>query len=114
MIYHLCSRAQAEKAFAVGAYSPASIESEGFIHFSTAAQLLDVAGRFYRELDDPVLLAVDENAAENAALVRFEAVPDNAQPFPHYYAPLPVDRICAVIPFPRDCAGCYCLPPEVR
>lgn len=113
MIYHLCSRAEAERAIAEGAYEPSSIEAEGFIHFSTAAQLLGVAERFYPDLADPVLLAVDETTPENAALVRFEAVPDSDQTFPHYYAPLTADRICAVIPFPRDKAGRYSLPQEV-
>lgn len=114
MIYHLCSREEAEKALSAGVYAPPSLETEGFIHFSTAAQLLGVADRFYRGLKDAVLFEVDETDGENAKLIRFEAVPDSPQVFPHYYAPLPADRILNVLPFPRDGEGNYLLPPAVR
>lgn len=46
MIYHICRRGEAEKAFAAGFYAPDSLQTEGFIHFSTAAQVVGVANVF--------------------------------------------------------------------
>ena len=97
MIYHICRRGEAEKAFAAGFYAPDSLQTEGFIHFSTAAQVVGVANRFYAAEPDLVLLTVDDTNAENSGKVKFEAVPDSDQAFPHYYGPLPMDRVLSVL-----------------
>ena len=73
MIYHICRRGEAEKAFAAGVYAPDSLQTEGFIHFSTAAQVVGVANRFYAAEPDLVLLIVDDTNAENSEKVKFEA-----------------------------------------
>ena len=58
MIYHICRRGEAEKAFAAGVYAPDSLQTEGFIHFSTTAQVVSVANRFYAADPDLVLLKI--------------------------------------------------------
>ena len=113
MIYHICRRGEAEKAFAAGVYAPDSLQTEGFIHFSTAAQVVGVANRFYAAESDLVLLTVDDTNAENSGKVKFEAVPDSDQAFPHYYGPLPMDRVLSVLDFPLDAEAGFLLPEEL-
>lgn len=110
MIYHICRRGEAEKAFAAGFYAPDSLQTEGFIHFSTAAQVVGVANRFYAAEPDLVLLTVDDTNAENSGKVKFEAVPDSDQAFPHYYGPLPMDRVLSVLDLPLDAEAGFLLP----
>ncbi|MCK9923262.1 DUF952 domain-containing protein, partial [Frankia sp. AgPm24] len=57
VICHLVERS----AWSVGAagYRPASLGAEGFIHFSTPAQVLATANRYYRGRDDLLLVVVD-------------------------------------------------------
>ena len=42
MILHIVSRAEWEAAQGAGRYAPASLEREGFIHFSTPGQVLGI------------------------------------------------------------------------
>nr|WP_236705478.1 DUF952 domain-containing protein [Frankia sp. ACN1ag] len=57
VICHLVGRI----AWSVGAagYRPASLGTEGFIHFSTPAQVVATANRFYAGRDDLLLVVVD-------------------------------------------------------
>ncbi|MDZ7701474.1 MAG: DUF952 domain-containing protein [Halobacteriales archaeon] len=80
-----------------GAYAPASLDDEGFIHLSTADRIVGVAQYNYPDADDPQLLVIDREAIE--ADVRYEEQPSGA--FPHLYAPLDVDAVEEVLAFPR-------------
>lgn len=68
VICHLVGRS----AWSVGAagYRPASLGSEGFIHFSTPAQVVATANRFYQGRDDLLLVVVDP--ARLSAPLRWE------------------------------------------
>ncbi|MGE0707650.1 MAG: DUF952 domain-containing protein [Planctomycetota bacterium] len=95
MILHLIPRAEWEAARDLPALSPASLAREGFIHFSTAEQLLATAGRYYAGRRDLLVLVVDE--ARCAASLRWE----ESRPgelFPHLYGPLERAAITAVLP----------------
>ncbi|EIV95652.1 DUF952 domain-containing protein [Frankia sp. QA3] len=78
VICHLVGRA----AWSVGAagYRPASLGTEGFIHFSTPAQVVATANRFYAGRDDLLLVVVDPERL--TASLRWEppAAPAPAQP----------------------------------
>ncbi len=59
-IYKLLTRAEWEAAQAEGVYrGSAHDERDGFIHFSTAAQLGETARKYFAGVPDLVLLAVD-------------------------------------------------------
>lgn len=117
-IYHITSRADWQGAQATGSYSPASLSSEGFIHFSTREQVVTVANAFYRGQLDLVLLVVD--AARLTAALRFEGPvhpADSDQPpppqdalFPHLYGALHVDAVTQVLDFPPDADGMFVFP----
>lgn len=85
-------------------YRPASLAAEGFVHLSTASQLLDTAARFYAGKSDLLVLECDER--ELGPALRYEPPAGGAGEaegslFPHLHAPLPRDavrRIGALVP----------------
>ena len=89
IIFHILGEADWASAQAAGAYAPPGLAVEGFIHFSTRAQVLRSAARFYAGRDDLVLLAVDE--AKVRPPVKYE--PAHGQLFPHVYGPLNLDAV---------------------
>lgn len=100
IIFHIATRQVWAQAAPTGCYRPTSLEQEGFIHCSTATQLLGVANRFYRGQFDLVVLTV---AADRVtAPIVYEAPAEDrtsAERFPHLYGPLNTDAVVAVTPF---------------
>jgi len=114
-IYHIATRADWERARRDGEYTTSTIgrtlAEEGFIHASQAAQVADVANRFYRGVPgDLVLLVIDPERVR--APVRFEEVPGAGLPFPHIYGPLNTDAVLAARPLAAGPDGTYTFPPE--
>lgn len=64
--------------------------SDGFIHFSTAAQVAQTAARHFAAESDLVLLALD--ASRFGPSLRWEPSRGN-QLFPHLYRPLRLDDV---------------------
>lgn len=96
MIYHIVSAESWQSAQAAGVYSAESLTTEGFIHFSTRAQVIATANRYYHGHSDLLLLAVDV-AALRADLV-YENTTGGSEPFPHLYGPLNLDAVRHVWP----------------
>ncbi len=101
-IYHITSRAEWESARARGEYTAPSLASEGFIHCSTAAQVVHVANAFYRGRTDLALLVLDETAARSE--VRWEAPVgppadgiSASDLFPHLYGPINLEAVTEVM-----------------
>ncbi len=65
--------------------------ADGFLHFSTAAQLPETLKRYYAGQSDLVLVAVETDAL--GAALKWEHSPSRAADFPHLYAPLPRDAV---------------------
>ncbi len=80
MIFHL---AAADEWRSEGAYEPESLTTEGFIHCSTASQLLDVANSRFHGRHDLVLLTIEPDLL--SAPVVFEDCYDTGERFPHVY-----------------------------
>lgn len=107
MIYHILSKREWESAQQRGGYAPPSLADEGFIHCSTARQVVHVANAFYRGRTDLVLLQIDENRIKPE--VRWEAPAGPAADtvsqtdlFPHIYGPLNLDAVASVLNFQPD------------
>ncbi|MBI5297532.1 MAG: DUF952 domain-containing protein [Chloroflexi bacterium] len=103
-IYHITSRAEWESARARGEYTAPSLTGEGFIHCSTAAQVVHVANAFYRGRTDLALLVLDETAARSE--VRWEAPAgppaagiSTSDLFPHIYGPINLESVTNVLDF---------------
>ncbi len=98
-IYKICDAALWREAERARAFRGAPIDvRDGFIHFSTAAQVAETAAKHFAGADDLVLVAVDADALGPA--LKWEASRGGAL-FPHLYGALPLDR---------GAAGCKPLP----
>jgi len=110
ILYHIASQADWARARAEGEYSADSLETQGFIHCSTRAQVLDVANALFRGRSDLVLLLIDERRLR--APVRYENLEGGARLFPHLYGPLNLDAVVRALPFQPDSEGGFRLPEE--
>jgi uncharacterized protein (DUF952 family) len=91
-IFHLATAADWAEAERSGTYRTStlgrSLDEEGFIHASRAAQVRGVGAAFYGDAGEPlVLLEIDP--ARLASEVRLEVPPGGDTAFPHIYGPLP-------------------------
>ncbi len=98
-IHHLAEPAHWDAALASGRYTRStlgrSLEEEGFIHCSTAAQVAGVLGRYYAGyVGDLLLLTIDPELLE-APLRWNVANPATGESFPHVYGPLNTSAVVA-------------------
>lgn len=122
MIYHITTRSEWQTAQATGHYAVPALQREGFIHCSTAAQVVRVGNAFYREVPDCVLLCIEPKKLTSP--VQWEAPahpdPDNPPPvaaqelFPHIYGPLNLAAVVRVVDFMPGKDGRYTLPEGVE
>lgn len=116
MIYHITSRQAWRESQQAGEYRAESLESEGFIHCSTRAQVLPVAETFYREQSGLLLLMIDPSLLSSE--VRWEPPSGGAPPpgvpegdlFPHVYGPINLDAVVTVYDLESNPDGKYVLP----
>jgi len=108
IIHHITTRADWSAAQASGNYTADSLASEGFIHCSTAEQVIATAKRIVKGRRDLVLLSVDSPRVKHE--IRYENLEGGAQLFPHIYGALAVDAVAAVHDFPPRADGTFELP----
>jgi ribonuclease HI len=96
-IFHLA--AQVDWLATTSQYQPPDFESDGFIHFSTAEQLDEVARTLYAERNDLVVLAVDPDALPSPPV--YEDLNNSGEEFPHVYGPLPLEAVVWSRPYLR-------------
>jgi uncharacterized protein (DUF952 family) len=90
-IYKICERALWRTAEPGGVFpGTAADERDGFIHFSTAAQLAGTAAKHFAGIRDLMLVAVDADALGASLLWERSRGGDL---FPHLYAPLPISAV---------------------
>lgn len=102
MIFHLTSFVEWNKAQAIGEYRAPSLESEGFIHFSSYGQILSVANLLYKSVNLPILLVIDDSKLDPNDL-KWEGV-DELE-FPHLYRPVKIDEVIKTIPLLKNKSG---------
>lgn len=116
MIFHITSRKDWEAARAKGKYVADSLQSEGFIHCSTLAQVLPVADNFYKGQSGLVLLMIEPTLLTST--LKWEPPSGGTPPagvpegdkFPHIYGPINLDAVVNVLDFIRDANGSFTLP----
>lgn len=94
LLHHLVSAT--EWADVGDEYRPASLDEEGFIHFSTAQQIPGTSLRYYADVADLVVLTVDPDRVD--AEVRWEDLHGTGV-FPHLYGALPTSAVVRVEPY---------------
>jgi uncharacterized protein (DUF952 family) len=102
-IYKICETSQWDIAERDGVFRGAPIdERDGFIHFSTAAQVAETAARHFAGASDLVLVAVDADALAGA--LRWEPS-RGGDLFPHLYGALPLAAVLWTKPLPLGADG---------
>jgi uncharacterized protein (DUF952 family) len=97
-IYKICENALWREAERAGLFRGAPVDArDGFIHFSTAAQVRETAARHFAGAADLMLIAVE--AAALGGAVRWE-VSRGGDLFPHLYGPLPLAAVLWAKPLP--------------
>jgi uncharacterized protein (DUF952 family) len=108
LIYKICSEALWREAESAGVFSGAPIDhADGYIHFSTAAQAPETAGRHFAGQGGLLLIAVEAEALGEA--LRYEPS-RGGDLFPHLYAPLRLDAVRWVRPLPLGPDGRHVFP----
>ena len=108
LIYKIVPRALWREAERTGYFTGAPVDlADGYIHFSTAAQLQETAARHFAGQGDLMLVAVDGAALGEA--LRWEASRGGAL-FPHLYARLAVDAALWARPLPLGDDGRHLFP----
>lgn len=116
MIFHITTRTDWEAARTKGEYTAESLQSEGFIHCSTLAQVLPVAEKFYRGQTGLVLLVIEPPLLSSD--LKWEAPSGGTpppgvtegDPFPHIYGPINLDAVVNVLDFITDSNGDWTMP----
>jgi len=83
-------------------------QADGFLHFSTAAQLATTLRLYYAGRDDLVLLAVETDRL--GAALKWEHAPSRGEDFPHLYGVLPCDAMKWARPIAKGADGNFIIP----
>ena len=98
-IYKIAPRNLWTEAEQAGRFEGAPVDiADGFIHFSTAAQVRETAARHFAGQRELVLVGIRIKALDPAAL-RWE-LSRGGDLFPHLYAPLPLSAVAFVRDLP--------------
>ena len=109
LIYNLCRKADWNAAVAQGEYRGSADDlRDGFIHFSTSAQVRESAAKHRAGMPDLLLLAVD--SAFLGPALKWEPSRGGAL-FPHLYGPLPVGAVKSATLLTLDPGGRHIFPP---
>lgn len=108
-IYKICPSALWAEAERSGVFHGAPIDlADGYIHFSTAEQVMETARKHFAGQGDLVLISVDAEALGDA--LKWEPSRGGAL-FPHLYAPLTPAHVSRAVPLPLGRDGHHLFPP---
>ena len=111
LIFHMCREAEWKAAKSTGAYKGFSQDqADGFIHFSTVAQIQGSAAKHRTGQDGLVLLTV--NPEELGSALKWETSRGGAL-FPHLYGNLPISAVLRVDPLPLGVDGLHVFPSDI-
>lgn len=91
MIFHVTTKSDWQKAIHNGFYESPTLQTEGFIHNSTAAQVSGVLERYYKGKTDLVLLHINEQKL--TAELKYELAPSVNEMFPHIFGVINLDAV---------------------
>jgi len=107
-IYKICPAPIWHAAEARGIFHGSGIDlTDGFIHFSTRAQVFETAARHFAGQSDLVLVAIDGDRLGEA--LTWEPA-RSGDLFPHLYEPLDLAAMLWAKPLPLDQSGRHSFP----
>ncbi|GJE38746.1 DUF952 domain-containing protein [Methylobacterium persicinum] len=108
LIYKICPRSLWQEATAQGRFTGAPVDhADGFIHFSTAAQVAETAARHFAGQGELVLIVVEADRLGPA--LRYEAS-RGGDLFPHLYGDLALTAVIDVEDLPIGPDGRHSFP----
>jgi uncharacterized protein (DUF952 family) len=107
-IYKVCGQDEWRKAETERQFHGAPVDlRDGYIHFSTAAQLAETVARHFAGQSNLMLIAVDAGALGGDLKWEHSRGGDL---FPHLYAPLPLSAVRWARPLPDEVDGRRIIP----
>ena len=95
-IYKICEKAQWAQAERDGEFRGSAVDfADGYIHFSTATQVVGTAAKHFAGMSGLVVVAVE--AEELGVALKWETSLGGAL-FPHLYGTLPVSAVLRATP----------------
>lgn len=94
--------------FCLETYTPDSLASEGFVHLSSADQVLRTANRWFKDAGDLGLLVLETKSL--GSNLRWEDLYDRGEEFPHLYSPIPPESVLSIARLRRGPEGDYLWP----
>jgi uncharacterized protein (DUF952 family) len=91
IIYHVCTQTEWDAALLAKQYVHASLAIEGFIHASTQSQVASVLDRYYKGIDNLVVLHIDTAKLSHA--LKYELAPSVNEYFPHIFGVINIDAV---------------------
>jgi uncharacterized protein (DUF952 family) len=108
IIYKILPAGLWSQATAAGAFAGSPLDvADGYIHFSTAAQVRETAAKHFAGMTDLLLIAVP--AVALGAKLKWEPS-RGGDLFPHLYSSLPITDALWVKPLPLDGDGRHVFP----
>ena len=108
-LYKICPSSLWREAERLGRFAGSAVDrKDGFIHFSTAAQVAETAAKHFAGDHDLVLVRLD--AARLGAALKWEVSRGGAL-FPHLYGELDLKAVGKVDPLPLGPDGRHVFPP---
>ncbi|MEI9426496.1 DUF952 domain-containing protein [Mesorhizobium sp. Cs1299R1N3] len=109
IIYKITPQALWREAEANGRFTGAPIDvADGFIHFSTVAQVAETAAKHFSGQTDLLLVAIDGIGLGDA--LKYEVSRGGAL-FPHLYGVLDLKAVLWIKPLPLGADGTHQFPP---
>ncbi len=111
-LFHIIEPPAWQAAMQQGEYRPASLDTEGFVHFSFAGQVADTANARFRNAAELCVIEIDPAAITPE--IRVEDSYASGIEFPHVYGPVSTDAAVATHRLERDTAGNWTFNPGGR
>lgn len=111
-IFHICRRAEWDAAVRSGFYDGSSQDAaDGFIHFSTAAQVVASAAK--HRAGQSGLVLIEASVAALGAGLKWEPS-RKGELFPHLYGRMPASAAVRVLDLPLGPDGRHVFPSELE
>jgi uncharacterized protein (DUF952 family) len=98
-VYHIATPVAVDELRATGQLEPPSLEAEGFVHCSTASQVVATTARYFAPDADLLLVELFLGRVDDR-LQWPEVYP--GQRFPHLHGPVLLDDVVAIHPWGPD------------
>ena len=95
-----------------GEYLDKSLETEGFIHCSYPHQLLAVANKHFKGMENLIILCINPGQLKSRTID--EDLSGLNEVYPHIYGPINIDAVVDVVDFQCDAHGDFILPESIK